>query len=139
MEKDEAGEDPDETASPLRLISGRGTPPILIVDSPGLPRQLVGCTRRAVPIALPFMAITGVVLTRLRPPAVVFALFGIQVDATAVLARLDGLKYRGRVFALTPPLPDAQMVERELQAQFPDLRFRVIQMADLMQARADTR
>lgn len=117
--------------SPLRSVVGRHAPPILIVDSAGLPGQLVGCTRRGVPIALPFMAVTGTVLDRLRPSAVVFALFGIEVDATVVLARLDELDYRGRVFAISPPLPDPGMVERELRAEYPRLRFRVIVMPEM--------
>lgn len=117
--------------SALRATAGRHAPPILIVDSAGLPGRLVGCTRRGVPIALPFMAVTGTVIDRLRPTAVVFALFGIEVDATVVLARLDELNFRGRIFAISPPLPDPGMVERELREQHPNLRFRVIVMKEM--------
>ena len=115
----------------LRALGARNAPPMLVIDSPGLPGRLAGCTRRGVPIALPFVALTGTVLDRLRPPAVVFALFGIEIDATMVLSRLEELNYRGRVFAVSPPLPNPGMVERELRSQHPGVRLRVVVMPEL--------
>ncbi len=101
-------------------------PPVLVIEGAGMSALVVGCSRRGVPVLLPFAAVTGPVLERLRPPAVAFDLFGLEADASEVLARLSELNYRGRVFALTPPLPRPAMVQGELRAQFPRLRFRLV-------------
>jgi hypothetical protein len=73
-----------------------------------------------------FSALTPGLLDRVQPAAVAFALFSPVQDAFQVLGRLERLGFRGRVLALAPPLPARRMVERELQAQAPMLRVRVL-------------
>jgi hypothetical protein len=111
-------------------MAGR-RPPVVVVQSPALPARVLALPHRHAVLPLPFTAVTRGLLDRLGPRAVALALFCPRHDATAVLKRLAQLGYRGRVFLLAPPLPDAAMVERELARQFPSLRLRVAQMPEL--------
>ena len=65
-------------------------------------------------------------LARVRPDCVLCRLFGPDIDATLVALALVELGYRGRLCVVAPPLPDAGIVRREIQAQAPGMMVEVI-------------
>lgn len=121
-----------DTANPFR----RDHPPravatrcrhILAVDgpeiaglAPRLPNRAKGSTA----------AVLAQVAAR-RPSAVAIALFGMTHDVLDLAEGLARAGYRGRVLALSPPLPNRRLVQRELASQVPGLRLRLITLAAL--------
>lgn len=69
----------------------------------------------------------GDLLARLKsglvPDAIVSWLFCARYDVFDIAERLVLCGYRGRVIAVSPPLPDKAMVLRELNEAFPMLHF----------------
>lgn len=118
-----------EAAAPIR-IAGR-LPPVIVLRSRAIPSRVLALPRHVVVLSLTYGALTQRLFDRLSPPAVAVALFDPDTDVARSLTRLARLGYRGRVFVLAPPLPDAAMVEGELRAQFRSLRLRVVQLPDL--------
>ncbi len=122
----------------FRRMNSRPVPRLPTPTPPRLRLVLVG-SRAIAPVALravevvDFARLTPALLDRLRPAALGFALFAEGHEAFQVLGRLERLGYRGRVLALAPPLPARRMVERELRAQAPGLRVRVVCLAELAQ------
>ncbi|RFP89092.1 hypothetical protein DZK27_06830 [Rhodobacteraceae bacterium 63075] len=57
------------------------------------------------------------------PDAVVSWLFCARYDIFDIATRLALSGYKGRVIAVSPPLPDKRMVLRELREAFPMLHF----------------
>lgn len=106
---------------------GRG-PRILAVDGGEVLAALHRCRRRPDVVLAHGRDLDAALIARLAPRAVVFALFGAQTDALAILGRLARAGHRGRVLALSPPLPNPRMVERELKARHPGLRLRILQI-----------
>jgi hypothetical protein len=77
---------------------------------------------------------TASVLTQLavlRPRAVAVALFSMSHDVLELAEGLARAGYRGRVLALSPPLPNRKLVQRELASQVPGLRLRLVTVAAL--------
>lgn len=66
------------------------------------------------------------------PPAVGVAVFATDPDVFQVLGRLSKLGYKGRVIALAPPLPRRSIVEKEMRAQGPGLRLRLVCLPSLV-------
>jgi hypothetical protein len=101
-------------------------PRALVIDAPSLRQLPLACRTRMMPAPRPLSGLTRAWMDEVRLPAVVFALFATAPDAWSITAHLTAIGYRGRVFALAPPLPNRAMVERELRAECPDLRLRVL-------------
>jgi hypothetical protein len=57
---------------------------------------------------------------------IAFGLFATGPDVWQIAAHLTRTGFAGRLFALSPALPNRVMVERELRAEFPALRLRVM-------------
>jgi hypothetical protein len=66
-----------------------------------------------------------------RPRAVALALFGMSHDILDLAEGLARIGYRGRVLALSPPLPNRKLVQRELASLAPGLRLRLVTLAAL--------
>lgn len=123
-----------DTANPFRRERPPGLPAtqchrILAVDGPelaGLANRLPNRTNANLTAA-----IVAVVATR-RPRAVAIALFGMSHDVLDLAEGLARIGYRGRVLALSPPLPNRRLVQRELAAQVPGLRLRLVTLAALI-------
>ncbi|MFN3970608.1 MAG: hypothetical protein ACK4L4_04430 [Gemmobacter sp.] len=138
----------EESPGDLRSVSGRvvgasvtrsGRPPLLVIASPVLPTHLLALVRHAVPVVLPYGAVTGLVLARLNPPAVAMALMCPRHDAARMARLLERLDYPGRMVLLAPPLPDRAMVLAELRAQVPGLRLSLMMLPDLSRPAAAPR
>ncbi|MDT8855635.1 hypothetical protein RNZ50_11545 [Paracoccaceae bacterium Fryx2] len=67
-------------------------------------------------------------LARVAPDRVVFPLVGTGFDALHMVVLLNGLGYGGLACAVTGPLPDRAMVERELRAHAPGLNFHIVEL-----------
>jgi hypothetical protein len=76
-------------------------------------------------------AVLAIVATQ-RPRAVAIALFGMSHDVLDLAEGLARVGYKGRVLALSPPLPNRRLVQRELATQVPGLRLRLITLAALV-------
>jgi galactokinase len=61
-----------------------------------------------------------------RVQGIVFALFATGPDAWQIGSQLTRAGFGGKVLALSPALPNRRMVERELRADYPALRLRVL-------------
>ncbi|HMO07886.1 MAG TPA: hypothetical protein PKD10_09580, partial [Paracoccaceae bacterium] len=124
----QSGEGAEEAARPAAALRAAQRParPVVFVESPAMPTGVLACPRHGVPILLPFAAITAGVFERILPMAVGLALFCPRHDATVVLDRLLRIGFRGRILVLAPPLPDARLVQRELDSLYPTLRLRVL-------------
>lgn len=66
-----------------------------------------------------------------RPRAVAIALFSMSYDVLDLAEGLARVGYKGRVLALSPPLPNRTLVQRELAGQVPGLRLRLVTVAAL--------
>lgn len=107
------------------LLSAKGPRLILIsaVDLTGLP---LICRLRALPAPPRLRDLTADWIAESRIDAIAFALFAASPDAWQIAAHLTRLGFAGRILALSPALPNRAMVERELRADFPALRLRVM-------------
>lgn len=108
--------------------AGPRRPRVLAIDGREAMSVLERCRKPVALVLAHGRDLDATLITRVAPRAVVFALFAAQNDAIAVLARLDKAAHRGRILALSPPLPNPRMVERELRGRFPALRLRILQV-----------
>lgn len=112
--------------------AGEGTvrrrPRVLAIDGGETLALLEQCRHPPALVLAHGRDLDGALIARVAPRAVVFALFAAQNDAMVVLDRLARAQHRGRIFALSPPLPNPRMVERELKGRFPALRLRILQI-----------
>ena len=121
-----------DTANPFRKDQPPGAPVsryrrILAVEGPELailawrlPNRTRGSTA----------AVLSQILAQ-RPAAVAVALFGMSHDVLDLAEGLARAGYAGRVLALSPPLPNRRLVQRELAGQAPGLRLRLVTLASL--------
>lgn len=117
----------DRSAEP-GAAGGQRKPRILAIDGGETLALLEQCRRPPALVLAHGRDLDAALIARVAPRAVVFALFAAQNDALAVLGRLAKAGHTGRIFALSPPLPNPRMVERELKGRFPDLRLRILQI-----------
>ncbi|HSF63121.1 MAG TPA: hypothetical protein VLA78_01960 [Paracoccaceae bacterium] len=103
-------------------------PRVLAIDGGETLTLLERCRKPPALVLAHGRDLDGPLIARVAPRAVVFALFAEQNDALAILGRLAKAGHTGRIFALSPPLPNPRMVERELKARFPALRLRILQI-----------
>lgn len=122
-----------DTANPFRKARAPGSPVtrcrrILAVDGPEVAGLLERLPNRAK--ANSTAAVLAAVAAR-KPRAVAIALFGMSHDILDLAEALARAGYRGRVLALSPPLPNRKLVQRELATQVPGLRFKLVTLAAL--------
>ncbi|MDZ4097018.1 MAG: hypothetical protein U1D35_19150 [Paracoccaceae bacterium] len=84
------------------------------------------CRQRPAVVVARFTAINSPLLQRVTPTCVVFSLFADGFDTLQLVSRLQDMGYRGRVFALCPPLPNRMMVLAELRNAAPGLRIELL-------------
>lgn len=104
----------------------RCAPRFLLLDGTESRQLIDRCTHRPEVVLGLARDLDAALIAQVTPCAVVFSLFAARHDAHAILDRLSAANFRGRVFALSPPLPDRAMVERELRARCPRLRLRIL-------------
>ncbi len=63
-----------------------------------------------------------------QPDIILSPLVATYFDVMELAIKLDQLDYEGRVRALTPPLPDPDLVRREIRFECPALDFDVIEV-----------
>lgn len=100
-------------------------PRILAIDTPELSALWPLCHAHVALQPVSLARLDAGLTAAVAPRAVIFALFAAAPDVFQTADRLTRLGYRGRVFALSGPLPNHRMVERELRADFPALRLRI--------------
>lgn len=115
----------DETAA---TGADKRAPRVLAIDGGETLTLLERCRKPPALVLAHGRDLDAPLIARVAPRAVVFALFAEQNDAMAILARLAKAGHKGRIFALSPPLPNPRMVEREVKARYPTLRLRILQI-----------
>lgn len=80
-------------------------------------------------VSIAYASLTPVTVAKVRPDLVLAPLLGAGFDIVDIGARLAAMGYRARLRAVTPPLPDAAAVVRELSMQFRDLDFALVELA----------
>jgi hypothetical protein len=99
---------------------------MVVIDTPELSALPVACRARLVLAPARLSRLSAEWITGNGARAVIFALFASQPDAWQIGGHLTRTGFRGRVIALSPPLPDLHMVARELRSDFPALRLVVM-------------
>ena len=124
-------EEPAMEQAPSRLAEvpspgprGPGSGPMLVVEGGGP----AASDPDGNALRVPFEGLDRALLDRVRPSLVVCPLFTPRFDAIQVMERLDTLGWRGRLCALSRPLPDPAMVCAEVQAAAPEIAFDLVQV-----------
>lgn len=124
-----------DTANPFRSERPPGPPEtrcrrILAVDGPEIAVLAHRLPNRTVAQLTASIVLT---VAAKQPRAVAVALFGMSHDVLDLAEGLARIGYKGRVLALSPPLPNRRLVQRELASQVPGLRLRLVTLAALTQ------
>lgn len=77
-------------------------------------------------LILSLAELSNEIVTGFNPDAVVFSLFGLNDDATLVVARLGEIGFRGKCIVLAPPLPRLELIKAELTSISPALTLELI-------------
>lgn len=116
-------DNPMNTVLPL----ARG-PRFIMIAAPELAALPQACLQRQVPAPPRLGSLTAEWIAESGLDTIVFALFATWPDAWQIGGHLKRMGFSGRLIALSPALPNRGMVERELRADCPDLRLRVLPM-----------
>ncbi|MFP1644916.1 hypothetical protein [Pontitalea aquivivens] len=101
---------------------------ILVVETSQVPPLAMQGVSGAVATIIKFPDLDGALLARLQPDIVVAPLIGDRFDILDLAVELDRLGYRGALRAVTRPLPNADLVRREIAAQCPRIDFALIEL-----------
>lgn len=102
---------------------------VLIIDAPAALRQLLPKLGRQSVIITQKRMISRQMFGTIRPDAVIGPLITSRWDIVDLGLELEALGYMGDLFALTRPLPRAELVIREVSAVCPALNVRLLQVA----------
>jgi hypothetical protein len=105
---------------------GAAGPRLVVIEAPDLAALPPACRLRLMPAPRRLSHLSAQWLAENRVQGVVFALFATVPDAWQIGSQLTRAGFGGRLFALSPALPNRRMVERELRADYPALRLRVL-------------
>jgi len=67
-------------------------------------------------------------LAHLRPDIILCPLLCEQFDILDLVRVLDSLNYAGRIRAMSPPMPNPDIILREVQLEYPKLDFDLIEV-----------
>lgn len=101
---------------------------ILVVETSQVPALALQGVSGAVVTIIKFPDLDGALLARRQPDIVVAPLIGDRFDILDLAGELDRLGYRGALRAVTRPLPNADLVRREIAAQCPRIDFALIEL-----------
>jgi hypothetical protein len=99
---------------------------LIVIDAPELANLPQDCRQRLLPAPRRLSRLTADWIADSGLKDIVFALFATQPDAWQIGGHLTRIEFTGRLIALSPILPNRPMVERELRADYPALRLRVL-------------
>ena len=102
---------------------------ILLIDAAEALRLLSPRPDRQAVVLTQMRMLSASMLSRIRPGAVVAPLITADYDIVDLGIRLQELGYRGDLYALTRPLPRAELVIREIAAICPYLNVRLLELA----------
>jgi len=75
-----------------------------------------------------FADLTNELIDRLQPEIILSPLVSEQFDVLDLVVALDGMNYDGRIRALTPPLPNKEIILREVGILCPSLDFDILEV-----------
>ena len=101
-------------------------PRVIVIGAADLVGLPVLCRQRLLPAPRRLAGLTPAWIAQSGIDAIAFGLFATDPDVWQIGAHLMRTGFAGRLFALSPALPNRTMVERELCAEFPALRLRVM-------------
>ena len=103
----------------------------LLVELPGGHALLSALERGAAELVVTrFDMIGPSMLRQIGPAAVIAPLIGGGWDITDLALRLQAARFRGRLLAVSVPLPRGALVLRELRNSFPELDIGLMEMPD---------
>lgn len=100
---------------------------ILIIEAQGALRLLDPMPSRQAVVLTQLRLLCRSMLETVRPDGVIGPLITPDWDIVDLAIRLDDLGYRGDLFAMTRPLPRAELVVREVGAVCPALRVHLLE------------
>ena len=116
---------PHDVPPDATLLGVPGTR-LIVIEAPELAGLPQACRLRLLPAPPRLSRLTADWIAESGAHAIVFALFAAQPDAWQIGGHLTRMGFAGRLIALSPALPNRRMVERELRADYPALRLRVL-------------
>ena len=117
---------PPFDGQPRTILRPANAPRLILIGAADLTGLPPSCRLWALPAPPRLRDLTADWIAESRIDAVAFAVFAASPDAWQIGAHLTRLGFAGRILALSPVLPNRAMVERELRADFPALRLRVM-------------
>jgi len=102
---------------------------VLVVDAPSVLRLLHGQPGRQSVVVTQKRMLTAEMIATVRPDAVVGPLITANWDIVDLGLALEMLGYAGDLYALTRPLPRAELVIREVSALCQGLNVRLLETA----------
>ncbi|MCX7888188.1 MAG: hypothetical protein N2422_00470 [Rhodobacteraceae bacterium] len=114
---------------------GRSGDRVLVIEAIRLIPQAVMTDPHLNIVLTPFRAVDPGFISRTAPQVVVAPLFGHGFDILDVCARLLRSNFRGRVIALSHPLPDPEGVLHEIRGDAGAIEIDLIEVPKLPAAR----
>ncbi|MCL4676311.1 MAG: hypothetical protein KJZ59_09895 [Pararhodobacter sp.] len=102
---------------------------VLVIDAPAALRSLSPRPGRQSVIVTQKRMLGAAMIRAVRPDAIIGPLITAHWDIVDLGIELEQLGYRGDLFALTLPLPRAELVIREVSAVCPALNVRLLEVA----------
>lgn len=107
-----------------RLLDART---VLVIDAPSSLRQLKPQPGQQSVVVTQKRMLSTDMIRRIRPDAIIGPLITPDWDIVDLGLELERLGYRGDLFAMTQPLPRAELVIREVSALCPALNVRLLE------------
>lgn len=101
---------------------------VLLVETPAILEHLLHASGKTDPIVTRLELIGPAMLRRIAPIGVIAPLIGRRWDIMDLALRLESARFRGRLLAVSEPLPRGGLVLRELRSSFPDLDIRLLEL-----------
>jgi len=102
---------------------------VLVIDAPSALRLLTPRPGIQAVVVTQKRMLCETMIQTVRPDAIIGPLITPHWDIVDLGVELERLGYRGDLFALTQPLPRAELVIREVSAVCPDLNVRLLEVA----------
>ncbi len=118
---------PDPAPGPSEAFGPPGTRLLIVEAARLLPSALIEANARSVVITR-LSSIDRQFIDRVAPDVIVAPLFGAGFDILDLVARLATTGFRGRVLAISGPLPDPAAVAGEIRSAAKGLRIDLIEL-----------
>lgn len=102
---------------------------VLVIDAPSALHYLKPCPGRQAVVLTQMKMLSRTMIASVRPDVIIGPLICAHWDIVDLGVALENLGYCGDIFAMTRPLPRAELVIREVSAVCPALTVRLLEVA----------